>query len=162
MAARKKDSSFPWVRQSYESEPSYQAFRTYLNFGHARTLRKVCEETAKSWTLISKWSAENEWSARCRAYDIHVSNAETDGVISALAVSKDKNLELVDKLRGHLSNRLDSFIMKDQDPTIRWTQALTAMARLEANCFTIKDDAKTAEKLEKVEQLIDRVMAERD
>jgi hypothetical protein len=154
-------NNFPWVRQENETPQSYEAFKIYLNLQGSRSLAKVCEATGKSWAQVSHASSKYGWVERCRAYDIHVSEAMTDGLVNALAVSRDKNLALVDKLRDHLSNRLDRFIERDQDPSVRWTQALTAMARLETNCFAIKDDAKTTEKLERIEALIDRVMAER-
>ena len=70
--------------------------------------------------------------------------AETDGMVHQLAACRDKNLALMDKLRGHLETRLDTFIARGEDPTIRWTQALTAMAKVEQNSLLLKDDAKRA------------------
>lgn len=153
------ETPYSWTRRDDESNPAYEAFRVYLD---ARSTTKVAEQLGKSVTLITRWCHEKDWVERVKAYDVYTMTAETDGLANAIAESRDKNLALVDKLRGHLDSRLDDFIAQRQDPTVRWTQALTAMAKVEQNCFMLKDDQKTTDKLERVEGLIDRLMSERD
>jgi hypothetical protein len=148
----------PWVRQEGETTQAYEAFRVYLLLGGSRTLPKVENELGKSRQLISHWSAKWNWVERCRAYDVHVVEARTDGMINDLAASRDKNLALMDKLRSHLSDRLDTFIQRKEDPTIRWTQALTAMAKVEANWIMLKDDSKTDARIGRIEELVERAI----
>lgn len=148
------ESLRPWMRRERETEPAYRAFQVYMR---VRTLQKVCEETGKSWQLISKWSAQWSWVERVRSFDCHLDEAQTDGLIHQLAESRDKNLALVDKLRDHLSNRLDEFITRNQDPSVRWTQALTAMAKLEQNALVLKEDRKTNEQVAKLEDILARL-----
>jgi hypothetical protein len=155
------ETAYPWLRQAGETNVSYEAFRVYLMGGSARTTPKVAEAVGKSVTLIQNWSAQYLWVDRCRAYDNFLLEAETDGLVHQISESRDKNLALVDRLRWHLSNRLETFIERKEDPTVRWTQALGAMTKLEINCFAIKDDTRTQEQLTKVEGLIDRLMSER-
>lgn len=144
-----------WLRRDDESDPSYEAFRTYLLMGSRRTLDRVEKHLAKSHALISDWSRNNDWTSRCRDFDRYAIEAPTDGMVHALAESRDKNLALIDKLRGLLSMRLDVFIDKMDDPTIRWTQALTAMAKIEENVLMMnKDSDKTSDKVTKVEQML--------
>lgn len=145
-----------WVRRDGESNPAYEAFRTYMNL---RSTTKVAEELGKSVTLITRWCTEHDWVARITAYDRHVTEAETDGLVNAIAESRDKNLALMDKLRGLLDSRLDEFIGRREDPTIRWTQACMAMAKIEANSLMMKDSQKTDERVEAVLKMAERIEA---
>lgn len=145
-----------WLRRDNESDPAYEAFRVYLLMGSRRTLERVCKHLAKSNALISDWSRKNDWPARVRAFDRYAVNAPTDGMVHALAESRDKNLALIDKLRRLLDMRLDDFIDKRQDPTIRWTQGLTAMAKVEQNALLMnKDSEKTTEQVTRIEQMLE-------
>jgi hypothetical protein len=146
-----------WTRRDAESEPAYKAFRLYLEMGNDRTLPRVCETLGKSHTLITDWSAKHHWVNRVKAFDRYVIEAKTDGLVHQVAACRDANIALMDKLRGLLNDRLDEFITKRQDPTIRWTQALTAMAKVEANAFLLKDDQKTTAQMDRVEELMERL-----
>lgn len=147
-----------WLRRTEETNPAYEAFREYLNMGPSRSCVKVAESLGKSTQLITGWSAKHDWVERVTAFDRHLAEAETDGMVHQLAACRDKNLALMDKLRGHLETRLDTFIARGEDPTIRWTQALTAMAKVEQNSLLLKDDAKTTEKLDNVMALVAKVV----
>lgn len=144
-----------WLRRETESNPAYEAFRTYMKL---RSCSKVAQELGKSTTLITRWSSEHEWVARITDYDHYVATADTDGIAHALAETRDKNLALMDKLRGLLDMRLDDFIAGRQDPTIRWTQACVAMTKIEANALVAKDDKRTTEKIESVIALAQRAL----
>jgi hypothetical protein len=148
-----------WLRQDYESDPSYEAFRVYLMWGSRRSLDRLCKHQNKSWSLITDWSRKNNWRERVRAFDRYAIEAPTDGMVHALAESRDKNLALIDKLRALLDQRLDDFMEKRQDPTIRWTQALTAMAKVEQNALLMgKDTDKTSEQIDRVEALVEKAI----
>lgn len=146
---------YVWARRDTESHPAYTAFQAYRRL---RSTTKVAEELAKSDTIIKRWCTEHDWVSRVIAYDQYIATADTDGEINLLAACRDKNLALMDKLRGHLETRLDTFIARGEDPTIRWTQALTAMAKVEQNSLLLKDDAKTTEKLDNVMALVAKVV----
>lgn len=148
----------PWMRRDNESHPAYEAFRVYLK---VRTQTKVAEQVDKSMAMISKWCSWHDWVARSAAYDSYVTNAEADGAVHEVAESKNENLKLVGQLRSHLVDRLTEFVRTKQDPTVRWTQALIAMVRLEEAAFKITDEAKTSEKVVRVEALLERLIEER-
>jgi hypothetical protein len=114
----------------------------------------------KSEALMERWSAQWKWRDRVHAYDRYMMEAETDGLVHALAETRDKNLALADKLRAHLDTRLDDFIAKRLDPTVRWTQALMALTKLDAAVFANVDDKKTDEKLDRVTALLERLEQE--
>lgn len=144
-----------WQRRDTESNPAYEAFRTYMR---VRSTTKVAEELGKSVTLTTRWCAEHDWVARVTAYDSYVMGADTDGMVHALAETRDKNLALMDKLRGLLDSRLDDFIERQDDPTIRWTQACIAMTKIEANSLAMGETKKSTEKIEKIEALVERAL----
>lgn len=149
----------PWMRQPLETTQAYEAFRSYMSL---RTHPKVCEELGKSRQLISKWSSDWEWVERVRAFDVHLAEAQTDGLVHQLAESRDKNIALMDKLRGLLDTRLDTFIERKQDPTVAWTRAVEAMARVEANSLMlgIKNQGTTTAAVTRVEELVEKLQRE--
>lgn len=155
-------AEYPWIRREDEGEKPYTAFRTYLNMPLPRRIQGAADMDGRSLQLYAGWSAKFKWVERARAYDSHVTTAETDGLVSQLTQARDKNLELVDKLRGHLSDRLDTFIRDKQDPTVRWTQALVGMAKLEQNSFMLKDETKSTERIERIEALVERAIADQE
>jgi len=155
-------AEYEWLRKDDETSVAYAAFRMYLDMGDDRTIAKVCEGTGKSWQLMTRWSSMHSWVERVRAFDRHLKAAETDGLVSQLAESRDKNLALMDKLRDHLSTRLNYFILKSVDPTMLWTQALVAMARVEQNSLLMaeRSTGKTSEQITRVEALVETLQRE--
>ena len=149
---------YPWTRGPTESEQAYEGFQTYLRLGPGRSIAKAAAKLGKTNQALEPWSRKYGWVARVRQYDEYVMNAQTDGLAHQMTEARDENLELVRKLRSHLSDRLDDFIEKRQDPTVRWTQAIIAMAKLESNAFLIRDDAKTTERIERIETLVERAL----
>jgi len=150
---------YPWLRRDTETDPAWEAFQTYLRLGKDRSIAKAAAKVGKTPQCLEVWSVRHQWVDRVTAHDNYVMLADTEDLAFQMTESRDENLELVRKLRGHLSARLDEFIDKNQDPTIRWNQALTAMAKLEANAFLIKDDAKTAERVTRIEELVERALS---
>ena len=59
----------PWERQIGESEAAFEAFTFYRNQEGRRSVRKGAQSFSKSYTLLRKWSAKNNWVERCRAWD---------------------------------------------------------------------------------------------
>ena len=149
----------PWVRQPGERSNAYDAFRIFLRMGKDRTLPRVAEETGMSHSMVSTWSLNNEWTARSAAYDSYTVNAHLDGAVHELARIRDKNLALMDKLRGLLDSRLDVFIEKKQDPTAMWSRAVEVMARVEQNSILAGDKLAGApsEAVTRVDKLIEKL-----
>jgi hypothetical protein len=147
-----------WTRRDGESTPAYDAFKEYLHQGATRSNAKVAHALGKSITLMNRWSSAHDWVDRSVAYDSYVMAADTDGMIHALAETRDKNLALMDKLRGLLDSRLDDFIERRDDPTIRWTQACIAMTKIEANSLAMGETKKASEKVIAIEALIEKAL----
>ena len=149
-----------WTRRKGEAPDSYEAFKTYLYMGKDRTLEKVREASGRTRASVEALSVQQDWIERSRAYDSYIVTANVDGMVHALAESRDKNLALMDKLRGLLDSRLDTFIETRQDPTIRWTQACMAMAKIEANSLAMGKEDKASERIERIEELVERALRE--
>ena len=148
---------YPWVRRERERGQAYAAFREYLTQGPRRTVRAAAEAAGISADSAYDLSKRHDWGARATAYDQHLASAATDGLASQMASARDDNLTLADKLRGHLSNQLDQCIAQRDDPTVRWSQALAAMVRLEEHAFRLKDDPKTTAARSRVEEYLQRI-----
>jgi len=147
---------YPWVRRDTERGQAYAAFREYLNQGPRRTVIAAAKEAGISSDSAYELSKRHDWQARATAYDQHLASAATDGLASQMASARDDNLALADKLRSHLSDRLDECIAQRDDPTVRWSQALAAMVRLEEHAFRLKDDPKASAARDRVQTLIER------
>lgn len=154
------DPEMVWLRLDAETTQSYTAFQEYLGLGGKRTLAKAGEIVGKSHQTMSFWSSKYEWIERVRAFDRYVATVRTDDLAHQLTETRDKNLALMDKLRSHLSNRLDTFITANKDPSMLWTQALVAMARVEQNSLMLKEDAKSTQRVERVMELVERLERE--
>lgn len=146
-----------WTRQDGETSQAYGAFQEYLRQGSKRSTRIVAENLDVHQSMIRRWSAAHDWVARSAAYDSFVMSAPLDGMICDIAAARDKSLALTDKLRDLLDARLDDFIAKRDDPTIRWTQALVALARVEQNYITMGLQEKTSTEVARVEKLLQRL-----
>lgn len=146
-----------WTRRENESSVAHDAFKIYLYQGKDRSTRNVAEACSKNESLMKRWSSEHDWPARSRAYDSYILTADTDGMVHALAESRDKNLALMDKLRGLLDACLDGHIAKVEPPTIRWTQACMAMAKIEANSLLLGKEDKASEKVETIMAMMEKV-----
>lgn len=57
-----------WERLPDETEPAWNAFKTYLDMDD-RSYIKVAERLKKSSTLIYRWASKYNWGERARAWD---------------------------------------------------------------------------------------------
>lgn len=147
---------YPWVRRTSERGKAYDAFQAYLRLGPRRTIPAAAEAVGISPDSAQELSSRHDWVARSIAYDQHLATAATDGLADQMASARDDNLSLADKLREHLVNQLEGYMRQSEDPSVRWSQALGAMVRLEEHAFRLKDDPKTSVARERVQQLLDR------
>lgn len=152
------EKDYIWTRRETETSRAYEAFRSYLTLGPARTLRKGVEVDGKTTlSQFEQWSAQHKWVERCAAYDRHMDTAATDGLTNQLATVREKHIDLADKLLDHLENRLQFFVSRDQDPTMRWIQAFATAAKVQQAAFMLKDTDKTSETIENAMELLERV-----
>lgn len=67
--AKWSESEKPWERRKDESTQAFEAFKTYLDMGEGRSLRRVEQALNKSHALIGRWSSRYEWMSRIREYE---------------------------------------------------------------------------------------------
>jgi hypothetical protein len=150
-------ANYSWLKWEEETDQAYKGFQVYLNMGAKRSAADVAREMKLSKSSVDNWSANFRWRDRVRDFDNHVALAETDGLVNQVAEMRDANIALMDKLRGLLDLRLDDFILARKDPTVGWTQALMAMAKIESNALLLGDRAqasRTSDQVAKVEELV--------
>lgn len=70
-----------------ESAKAFSAFASYLSLGPERSLPKVAEKCGKSVSLMGRWSARFDWSARVQAHAAHLAVVER-GATEALTRTK--------------------------------------------------------------------------
>lgn len=147
----------PWTRREGESHPGYEAFRLYLFQGKDRSLRRVHEETGTATGLIGRWSAAHDWVARAAAYDSYKVTARVDGEIDELTAVRSKHLDLASRLLDHLGRQLTSWPLK-HEPSIRWTTAFTAAAKVQQTALTLRETtSKTDEEaMAKIMQVLEK------
>ena len=145
-----------WERREGESNPAYEAFRAYMR---VRSTTKVAMELGKSGTLITRWCTEHDWVARVTDYDSYLATADADSEVNRLGQSRDKVLDLMDKLTGLLDMVLDDHITKREPPTVRWSQAANIAAQVQRNFLLLKSDQKSSESVVRVEKLVERMEA---
>lgn len=150
----------PWTRREEETTPAYDAFRTYLNQGGSRSTANVAQELSKSKTQIDRWSGQHSWVERARAYDSYLMTAETDGHAEELARVRNRHMALADKLLDHLDHRLDDFIEKNQDPSVRWTQAFSAGTKAQESATRMREQGKESGLLEQILAKVQRLESE--
>lgn len=145
---------YPWTRRKEESHPSYEAFKIYLS---TRNQMKTAEQLGKSMALISRWSRENEWVERTKAYDVFIMRAQTDGQVEWIQEARTETQHLADKLRRHLSDQLDIAIAKKQDPSVRLSQAIGALVKLQEHACAPIENQKMQDQVDRVAAMLEKV-----
>lgn len=135
----------PWERQEGESAKAYEAFRTYLDQGSERSVRKVAEALAKSRTLIGRWSSENKWVDRVAAW-----TAEED------RIARQAQLDEIKKMRKRHADLASAMLVKA-------ARALQRIPEDEIRPGDVSRMVETASKLERISRGdVETVIEERD
>ena len=77
-------------QQPRESARAYAAFKTYLDLGPQRSLAEVAQKLHKSVTMLGRWSAKFDWSARVQAHTAHLAELER---VAIQGVAMEKAVE---------------------------------------------------------------------
>lgn len=153
----------PWERRDDESDPAWEAFRTYRDMGTARSTSKVGQALGKSKALMDRWCHQKAWVERCRAFDRHEDAAQVESYKEQTKHIVRQQTELADKLLRHLSANLDK-LAPGTDPTIRWTNAFAAATKVQGGAMDMvkdKTDA-TTDTVKAIERIIERLTKDDD
>lgn len=156
MTSEGKD--YIWTQREGETTRAYQAFRSYLKLGPGRKIGDaVTAEGRSSRSQYENWSSQWSWRERCEAHDRHIARAETDGLVNELAPARDKQIRISDKLLDLVSDRIDYYASRNQDPSIRVIQALSVAAKVQKEAFSMTDTDKTSDMVENAYALLERL-----
>lgn len=150
------DQQYPWTRRPDETSPAYEAFRIYMNAGPARSLSNVAETLGGNRrSAINKWSANHEWVVRAAAYDSYLTTAQVDGMADQVSQVRNKHLDVASRLLDHLLDNMAQWA-PGEDPSIRWTTAFSAAAKVQQTALTLKDTT-TKNDAEIIDKILDAV-----
>src|SRR5215471_12299089 len=90
--------ALPFEQQENESAKAFAAFSLYLSLGPQRSLAAVEQKLAKSHTIISRWSARWDWTARVHAHGGHMSTIQRE---AAEALARAKGVDWVQRQEEH-------------------------------------------------------------
>lgn len=150
------DQQYPWTRRPDETPVAYEAFRIYMNGGHTRSLANVAEAMGGNRrSAINKWSSAYEWVARTTAYDSYLTTAAVDGMADQVSQVRNKHLDVASKLLDHLMESMAGWA-PGEDPSIRWTTAFSAAAKVQQVALSLKDTT-TKTDAEIIDKILDAV-----
>jgi len=140
------DDRYPWTRRHEataarpqgETAVAYQAFQEYMRLGGERSLQRAADAVGKNVSLIKRWCLDHEWVERASAYDSYLTTAEVDGEAGEFAKVRNKHLEVATDLLDHLALSMKMW-KPGADPSIRWTTAFTAAAKVQQTALTLKE-----------------------
>lgn len=92
----------PAERQRNETAPAFEAFRTYLEMGPARSTAKVARALGKSKTLMDRWSKKHRWQVRVREFEAEATRQVDDAHLDAIAKRSRRQAEIA-QLHGEAS-----------------------------------------------------------
>ncbi|RJL19743.1 hypothetical protein [Bailinhaonella thermotolerans] len=97
----------PWDRQSGESDALYAHFRTYLELGPGRTVRKTAETRALTAPYLRGVAAAMRWRERADAYDAEARELYRAELEARARDAARADAELLDKVAERLGESLD-------------------------------------------------------
>lgn len=142
----------PWLNVPGETPAAYDAFREFLRMGPGRKLVTLAKDTDRSERMIQKWSSDNKWFDRATAYDAYLLSAEVDGFAAQLASVRSKHMEITDLALDKLLANL-RLLKPGQDPSIRWTQALSVVLKGQKDALSLREEKNGGE------GIIERIMS---
>lgn len=92
----------PAQQQPGETAPAFEAFRTYLEQGPARSTAKVARALGKSKSLCDRWSARWRWVDRVREFEAMALERVDAAHVDALAARSKRQAEIA-QLHGEAS-----------------------------------------------------------
>ena len=101
------DSSYPWERQTKETEKAYEAFLLYKNAGPGRTVIDVARKLQKSYTLIRRWDKKWNWEDRVLAYDRDCERKEQQAAVEARKAMVKRHIKIGMQMQGKALKALE-------------------------------------------------------
>lgn len=139
---------YPWTRRPDtaagrgESSQAYAAFRVYMLMPTKdRSVKGAAESEGRADSLWRRWSKQWDWVNRAAAYDTYMTTAAIDERVDELVVEFDQVRNSQLQLAGIAMAQLRANAMAWKpgfDPSIRWTTAFTAVAKVQFAALTMR------------------------
>ena len=101
-----------WLRQPGETNPAYNAFCMYRDYGGDRSISKVLKTNGfpeNRSSLWRAWSSRYQWNKRAGDYDNHLDKIRREEREKDLREREKKHLEISRKMLDIVEKRLDKF-----------------------------------------------------
>jgi len=89
----------PWERQKGESARAFEAFLVYLQMGPERSIRAVAQKCTKSVSLIRRWSSDNNWVERCRAWDNYLQREAKKAAVAEIRKMNQRHISMAQQIQ---------------------------------------------------------------
>jgi len=90
----------PWERQKGESARAFEAFLVYLQMGPERSIRAVAQKCTKSVSLIRRWSSDNNWVERCRAWDNYLQQEAKKAAVAEVRRMNQRHVKMASAIQA--------------------------------------------------------------
>lgn len=106
----------PWERQKGESARAFEAFLVYLQMGPDRSIQAVSHKLAKSIPLIKRWSSENNWVERCRAWDNYLQQEAKKAAVAEVRRMNQRHAKMASAIQATAMQALQEMGTSMVDP----------------------------------------------
>lgn len=90
----------PWERQKGESARAFEAFLVYLQMGPERSQQAVAQRCSKSVSLIRRWSSDNKWVERCRAWDNYLQQEAKKAAVAEVRKMNQRHAKMASAIQA--------------------------------------------------------------
>ena len=117
-----------WERLSGETNPAWNAFCAYRDYGADRSIKKVLELhaiPASRYGIWCAWSARYQWVKRAGDYDVYTDKLKRTERDRRYAEREKLNREITEKVLSIVSKRLESFDPEElsQSSIMEWIRS---------------------------------------
>jgi len=125
VTAERADS---WERMRGETNPAWNAFCAYRDFGAERSIKKVLELSgipASRYGIWCAWSGRYQWVKRAGDYDVYVDKLRRAEREKRFAERENVYREITEKVLAIVSKRLASFDPEElsQSSVMEWIRS---------------------------------------
>lgn len=106
----------PWERQKGESARAFEAFLVYLQMGPDRSIQAVSHKLAKSIPLIKRWSSDNNWVERCRAWDNYLQQEAKKAAVAEVRRMNQRHAKMASAIQATAMQALQEMGTSMVDP----------------------------------------------
>lgn len=106
----------PWDRQPGETALRYTQFRTFLDDGRGRTLRKAAETLARHPSYVRAVAAAYRWVERVEAFDRHRDELHEKVWLEERRKAAENDARLLNAATAKVAQRLTTLLPEELEP----------------------------------------------